>query len=126
MITPVFVVASLAEAWIEISRITQTADAITVASLAEAWIEIQTLSRYGLTAKVASLAEAWIEILSQHPNVIRNGVASLAEAWIEIESRRQHQNHSQSPPSRRRGLKCPVLEVTTKMLFGRLPRGGVD
>ena len=55
-----------------------------VASLAEAWIEIFTTVRFSIVAYVASLAEAWIEIVLSFKINFSISVASLAEAWIEI------------------------------------------
>ena len=120
-------VASLAEAWIEIYGGCCACPAIWVASLAEAWIEIWAglmclqrartsppSRRRGLKAKfismvlkfgkVASLAEAWIEIGSRERRTGVCRVASLAEAWIEIRALY--------------GWVCTWQ--------GRLPRGGVD
>ena len=100
-------VASLAEAWIEISRKLSGIKDRVVASLAEAWIEIRMSPallhrlhqsppsrRRGLKytscghmvilALVASLAEAWIEISRLPARSRPSNVASLAEAWIEI------------------------------------------
>ena len=99
-------VASLAEAWIEIEYSRLRKIARRVASLAEAWIEIgeacvatgKELSppsrRRGLKCaesetelyrkSVASLAEAWIEIDKCKNSQTGFYVASLAEAWIEI------------------------------------------
>ena len=57
-------VASLAEAWIEISRLPARSRPSNVASLAEAWIEIATIPLTNTAMVVASLAEAWIEIRS--------------------------------------------------------------
>ena len=83
MLSPI--VASLAEAWIEISDFWMSASISAVASLAEAWIEIKTAlpqshwhrsppsRRRGLKYAKCYAAESW------------NPVASLAEAWIEIE-----------------------------------------
>ena len=56
-----------------------------VASLAEAWIEISGMGSVGKQEFVASLAEAWIEIsISVLPQSKSMMVASLAEAWIEM------------------------------------------
>ena len=55
-----------------------------VASLAEAWIEILPLFPVFARYTVASLAEAWIEMLSPFDREAARFVASLAEAWIEI------------------------------------------
>ena len=57
---------------------------IVVASFAEAWIEIVAeLLAYEDTF-VASFAEAWIEIWVSHSWYLLIPVASFAEAWIEI------------------------------------------
>ena len=99
-----------------------------VASLAEAWIEmrIRPCIQSGLTSLpsrkrglkslifaswidelfVASLAEAWIEISCYLQLWFSGRVASLAEAWIEMSaSAAQDHPGSQSLPSRKRGLK---------------------
>ena len=55
-------VASLAEAWIEMVIKEIRIDNDQVASLAEAWIEITLTTWQEVVEKVASLAEAWIEI----------------------------------------------------------------
>ena len=55
-----------------------------VASLAEAWIEMSKLIVVAIALEVASLAEAWIEIIMDYPKDTSYGVASLAEAWIEM------------------------------------------
>ena len=76
-------------------------------------------------SQVASLAEAWIEMIILEIYVLIKFVASLAEAWIEISLKPSLVRFLSSPPSRRRGLKfIPVL--TSAILTGRLPRGGVD
>ena len=56
-----------------------------VASLAEAWIEIKGKFSNLIFIAVASLAEAWIEIFRTPDRCYRTFVASLAEAWIEID-----------------------------------------
>ena len=121
-----YFVASLAEAWIEITVSDFVTRRAIVASLAEAWIEIDihgsccdlALSppsrRRGLKFMVngllmmihivASLAEAWIEIFAMSIYSSSGRVASLAEAWIEI-----HEDRWIYAGRRR-----------------RLPRGGVD
>ena len=119
-------VASLAEAWIEISEILSIWLPAPVASLAEAWIEIvnNNLSNAGIP--VASLAEAWIEILKEPDSFQTKHVASLAEAWIEIIINCQLAIICfESPPSRRRGLKFVCGNSILEHLR-RLPRGGVD
>ena len=55
-----------------------------VASFAEAWIEIPGQSREETERGVASFAEAWIEIFFCLPPFAIHVVASFAEAWIEI------------------------------------------
>ena len=109
----------------------------------------RTICRYNaLIPDVASLAEAWIETVIVQPfhHDLLN-VASLAEAWIETTQPCSQTTASPSPPSRRRGLKHPVickdtlavlsppsrrrgLKLCTHLpscfCFGRLPRGGVD
>ena len=57
---------------------------VLVASLAEAWIEITITKAPYLAKPVASLAEAWIEILGLEWGGNWKSVASLAEAWIEM------------------------------------------
>ena len=52
-------------------------------------------------------------------------VASFAEAWIENWIHKLFGVVSESPPSRRRGLKTLGYMVKDKKL-GRLLRGGVD
>ena len=97
-------VASLAEAWIEISFNRRSFLCMFVASLAEAWIEICNHSFSCHNYFVASLAEAWIEIFCGLPHVpAMSTVASLAEAWIEI-----------------------LARLVLSIFFSRLPRGGVD
>ena len=60
-----------------------------------------------MSEKVASFAEAWIEILIAQAGGGALAVASFAEAWIEIgHAGGQNPSGTQSPPSRRRGLKC--------------------
>ena len=63
MLTERTEVASLAEAWIEISSFFTFAEPLVVASLAEAWIEMPVVSSTARSPVVASLAEAWIEIV---------------------------------------------------------------
>ena len=70
-----------------------------VASLAEAWIEIWNVScalrdRSG----VASLAEAWIEMRISLQDARRSVVAFLAEAWIEILVKSRQTIAYMSPP----------------------------
>ena len=56
-----------------------------VASFAEAWIEMYSTTLNGFcSSNVASFAEAWIEICDISPALISLQVASFAEAWIEI------------------------------------------
>ena len=99
---------------------------IDVASLAEAWIEISEILSIWLPAPVASLAEAWIEILKEPDSFQTKHVASLAEAWIEIIINCQLAIICfESPPSRRRGLKFVCGNSILEHLR-RLPRGGVD
>ncbi len=98
-------VASLAEAWIEIHMRKVYHEIRLVASLAEAWIEMVVAIRHLCKDEgVASLAEAWIEITAASTSPWRICVASLAEAWIEIGDGAGNQRHT----------------------FRRLPRGGVD
>ena len=78
---------------------------IVVASFAEAWIEISTEWSYNVSNRVASFAEAWIEIFMSFLISLASSVASFAEAWIEIWGRCILVSASGSPPSRRRGLK---------------------
>ena len=99
-------VASFAEAWIEIIRLTTVLTRLKVASFAEAWIEIaKEISIVDALKKVASFAEAWIEILSKPFKTDIQIVASFAEAWIEIQKMQRQTVNILSPPSRRRGLK---------------------
>ena len=76
-----------------------------VASLAEAWIEIDKCPHTSHLYLVASLAEAWIEIWIGCGDGIGSTVASLAEAWIEMCLYHKAGSGNLSPPSRRRGLK---------------------
>ena len=62
------VVASFAEAWIEMLNIIPIAIAFYVASFAEAWIEMYRLRGMLFRLLVASFAEAWIEIANALPN----------------------------------------------------------
>ena len=79
---------------------------IVVASFAEAWIEILTkISVLLCPAQVASFAEAWIEIAKAVADEAKATVASFAEAWIEILAIVSFDFFFTSPPSRRRGLK---------------------
>ena len=55
-----------------------------VASFAEAWIEIPNPLTSVLANVVASFAEAWIEIITDQWADCLEKVASFAEAWIEI------------------------------------------
>ena len=57
-----------------------------VASLAEAWIEIILDRIDQISVVVASLAEAWIEIAPSPVPPKEEAVASFAEAWIETHS----------------------------------------
>ena len=57
------IVASFAEAWIEITVTKQAESELFVASFAEAWIEIRRMERRSRSYYVASFAEAWIEIV---------------------------------------------------------------
>ena len=120
------IVASFAEAWIEIMQKTNEREKEQVASFAEAWIEMGEAEniateymsppsrRRGLKFStlllctkykvVASFAEAWIEICSLSVFTAFLIVASFAEAWIEIKS-------------------IPIVPVPKN---GRLLRGGVD
>ena len=100
-----FVVASHAEAWIEILERETEKSLREVASHAEAWIEIYRFLRIHLYGKVASHAEAWIEIYRFLRIHLYGKVASHAEAWIEIGPQNRSQISAQSPPTRRRGLK---------------------
>ena len=97
----------------------------TVASFAEAWIEIVPYLWPHLLKYVASFAEAWIEMSLVTRYAMECSVASFAEAWIEIYRRSGEAHLSESPPSRRRGLKSsePAEEPTDT---SRLLRGGVD
>ena len=78
-----------------------------VASFAEAWIEMLWRQNRRKPLQVASFAEAWIEIVFMAHNIYSISVASFAEAWIEIKSPWKHPQLTMSPPSRRRGLKSP-------------------
>ena len=81
----VFLVASFAEAWIEMYSTTLNGFCSSnVASFAEAWIEIADNFSNPILGLVASFAEAWIEICDISPALISLQVASFAEAWIEI------------------------------------------
>ena len=142
------IVASLAEAWIEIELKHHPVLLHYVASLAEAWIEmlisLKSLSpipslpsrKRGLKyaekiiitsdSTVASLAEAWIEIPSAARSLhTGQTVASLAEAWIEILWQGGAGTLMESLPSRKRGLKSVIVGAVGGML-GRFPRGSVD
>jgi len=55
-----------------------------VASLADAWIEIKSIITLRFDFIVASLADAWIEMLSLLKMAVLTSVASLADAWIEM------------------------------------------
>ena len=76
-----------------------------VASHAEAWIEILERETEKSLREVASHAEAWIEIYRFLRIHLYGKVASHAEAWIEIGPQNRSQISAQSPPTRRRGLK---------------------
>ena len=81
-----------------------------VASFAEAWIEIQISMIIQLQQKVASFAEAWIEIILAGIKRLWKTVASFAEAWIEMLTiKKVDSEELESPPSRRRGLKFTTL-----------------
>ena len=96
-----------------------------VASFAEAWIEIVIDTIAGEVFVVASFAEAWIEILAGIKLLNSMTVASFAEAWIEMGTIRGAVKGITSPPSRRRGLKSePQADKTA--IKSRLLRGGVD
>ena len=97
-----------------------------VASFAEAWIEIAPIRASRMFGSVASFAEAWIEILIFTLQTKDLVVASFAEAWIEIQTLKgRAKGKNKSPPSRRRGLKSYML-VARIPLLRRLLRGGVD
>ena len=119
-------VASFAEAWIEIAialitftvtpsppsrrrglkfRSYRASLEAQVASFAEAWIEISMNRTRPKQIVVASFAEAWIEISWLSLNNLPHIVASFAEAWIEIQTLKGRAKGKKSPPSRRRGLK---------------------
>ena len=57
---------------------------------------------------VASFSEAWIEMLIYAAAIWFDSVASFSEAWIEIGNVEGCYLITESPPSRRRGLKCPI------------------
>ena len=79
-----FAVASLADAWIKITK-RDVLDAMNmVASLADAWIKIGKESLEHGFEIVASLADAWIKILNFGYEPEHYLVASLADAWIKI------------------------------------------
>ena len=141
------IVASLAEAWIEINSLSPMPRIWTVASLAEAWIEIYYNPDNEESAIVASLAEAWIEMsyavskgtgITSLPlrkrglkswkcdgQLAGSTVASLAEAWIEIATRHEQCNSYPSLPLRKRGLKLvPILAGIDAAR--RFPCGSVD
>ena len=143
-----FIVASLAEAWIEIKDTRNLVISETVASLAEAWIEIVQSLLHDLPRIVASLAEAWIEIsnplnmalsrISSLPlrkrglkswkcdgQLAGSTVASLAEAWIEIAFVLDNSGDGMSLPLRKRGLKCRRT-IAVNGRYSRFPCGSVD
>ena len=93
-------VASLAEAWIEIWNVScALRDRSGVASLAEAWIEITgPIDAETMQTAVASLAEAWIEMRISLQDARRSVVAFLAEAWIEILVKSRQTIAYMSPP----------------------------
>ena len=76
-----------------------------VASFAEAWIEIYFFLRLQNRPLVASFAEAWIEIFVELGTLVATFVASFAEAWIEIRNKAVNSVENMSLPSRKRGLK---------------------
>ena len=121
----IFLVASFAEAWIEMYRSLYVEPPLTVASFAEAWIEIGADYIQTEWIFVASFAEAWIEIGIYWRFCKCNGVASFAEAWIEITYEDSFYISDSSPPSRRRGLKYAFGRFRCGILC-RLLRGGVD
>ena len=140
------VVASFAEAWIEMNLLSKRRLILPVASFAEAWIEIclpsgttyprrsppsrrrglkyvVTLSISTRTSRLLRGGVDWNGI--QQPRTDYLEVASFAEAWIEINKGDMSAGDLESPPSRRRGLKCQSDGVVTNY-HSRLLRGGVD
>ena len=96
-----------------------------VASLAEAWIEIKRLSMDRFSLSVASLAEAWIEIYDCRHYGERYESPPSRRRGLKYDGYLKFENYRRSPPSRRRGLKSEGVDK--KLVVNcRLPRGGVD
>ena len=106
-----YMVASFAEAWIEMTILSNhNQEALIVASFAEAWIEILIQGLGGDTAKSPPSRRRGLKLristCGWHRRLL---VASFAEAWIEILHCSSFlTTTSRSPPSRRRGLKSRV------------------
>ena len=103
--SPLSIVTSLAEVWIEIEDEALEELERIVTSLAEVWIEIALVITSSIFLTVTSLAEVWIEIVKAGPisfgsaslplrkcglksssgiPELYSRVTSLAEVWIEI------------------------------------------
>ena len=98
-----------------------------VASFAEAWIEISGVDSpfKGMKCRLLRGGVDWNGNALVYGNA-RVYVASFAEAWIEIVSPSTEDKEEKSPPSRRRGLKWLSTISTTISTVRRLLRGGVD
>ena len=100
-----YIVAPLAGAWIEMTKIPASTEGVDVAPLAGAWIEISIPIALTINAGVAPLAGAWIEISITDAIPFTINVAPLAGAWIEIWRRACVRPMIRSLPLRERGLK---------------------
>ena len=78
------VVASLAEAWIEIRGVWLIVKAGGVASLAEAWIEIFSVLSSAFVSPSPPSRRRGLKYQTIGDKLRPSYVASLAEAWIEI------------------------------------------
>ncbi len=118
-------VSALAAEWIEIRYVTGTLIGISVSALAAEWIEIGKNPYAHLSGYVSALAAEWIEIGTAKELADAVAVSALAAEWIEISCLLRELFRTQSPPSRRSGLKSPT-QMTMFYRVSLRPRGGVD
>ena len=124
MLYIVFIVASFAEAWIEIFFAGAPLSLVLSPPSRRRGLKSFT-GTLRMIYHVASFAEAWIEILNcRHAATIRLSPPSRRRGLKYL--RQYHQeNKKRSPPSRRRGLKFLSYSFRSKFQR-RLLRGGVD
>ena len=85
--------------------IPHTIATITVASLAEAWIEMTKKSLMIVSDQSLPLRKRGLKFASNNQISTKGAVASLAEAWIEICLALETEGLHKSLPLRKRGLK---------------------